>query len=293
MPHLASSTNAWADRFASEAAQEAEVRRAYARKRSADEARERQLALSRVVQTEIIPRLRLLHPAVAPEKPKASLKPDTDLIAKFTDLVLAHDVSAVFDAFTALMSNGYSAEDLFLGLLAPSAALLGRMWDEDLCDFIEVTTGVARLQVLLSLFRVDNGIPGVDDNRRVLLMGAPSEQHTFGVAIVEQFMRKSGWQVSSGLASSPEQIAELVASEWFGVVGLTLSCETDIDHLKASIHSVRQASRNTSIGVMVGGPVFLEHPDLVERVGADASAVDAPTAVLLAQRLVDIQVNRR
>ncbi|GJE46854.1 cobalamin B12-binding domain-containing protein [Methylobacterium soli] len=290
MPDLASSANAWADRLAPETAREAEVRRAYARKRSADEARERQLALSRVVQAEIIPRLRLLHPSVAVEKPKASLKPDTELVAKFTDLVLAHDVSSVFDAFTALMSSGYSAEDLFLGLLAPSAALLGRMWDEDLCDFIEVTTGVARLQILLSLFRVDNGITDVDGNRRVLLMGAPGERHTFGVAIVEQFMRKVGWEVSSGLASSPQQIAELVASEWFGVVGLTLSCETGIDQLAASIHSVRQASRNTSIGVMVGGPVFLEHPDLVERVGADASAVDAPTAVLLAQRLIDIQV---
>jgi methanogenic corrinoid protein MtbC1 len=39
---------------------------------------------------------------------------------------------------------------------------------------------------------------------------------------------------------------------------------------------------------MVGGPVFLQHPDLVLQVGADASAVDAATAVLLAQRLFDL-----
>ena len=48
------------------------------------------------------------------------------------------------------------------------------------------------------------------------------------------------------------------------------------------------ASCNPAIGVMVGGPVFLEHPELVRRVGADASAVDAATAVLLAQRLFDL-----
>jgi len=54
---------------------------------------------------------------------------------------------------------------------------------------------------------------------------------------------------------------------------------------------VRDASCNPAIGVMVGGPVFLQHPELVQRVGADASAVDATTAVLLAQRLLDLAAN--
>lgn len=39
---------------------------------------------------------------------------------------------------------------------------------------------------------------------------------------------------------------------------------------------------------MVGGPPFCESPDLAARVGADATAVNAPAAVLLAQRLFDL-----
>lgn len=119
-------------------------------------------------------------------------------------------------------------------------------------------------------------------------MGAPGEQHTFGVAVVEQFLRSAGWQVASGLASNPRQIADLVEREWFGVVGLTLSCSSRIAPLTDAIASVRRASRNRAVGIIVGGPVFLEHPDLVRQVGADASAIDAPTAVLLAQMLVDL-----
>ncbi|MDE4911334.1 cobalamin-dependent protein [Methylobacterium sp. 092160098-2] len=106
--------------------------------------------------------------------------------------------------------------------------------------------------------------------------------------IVEQFLRRAGWAVSIGLSSSPEEIAALVASEWFGVVGLTLSSETRVDQLATAIRSVRDASCNRAICVMVGGPMFLQQPDLVQRVGADASAVDAATAVLLAQRLLDL-----
>jgi len=276
----------WADFLTAEIAEAAEAREAYARRRSAQEARQRTMALGRVIQDQIIPRLMLLERTQVQAKPCTLPKLDTEVVAEFTDLVLKQDVAALIVSFKALIEKGYSVDDLFLDLLAPSAALLGRLWDEDLCDFIEVTAGLARLQFLLSMFRTDGNIAPYDDKRRVLLMGAPGEQHTFGMAIIEQFLRKAGWNVVSGLACSAQQIAELVGSEWFGVVGLTLSRETHLGQLAASIRAVRRASRNPSIGVMVGGPVFLEHPEFVRQVGADASAVDAPTAVLLAQRLL-------
>lgn len=276
----------WADLITEGIAEAAYVREGYARRRSADEVRHRTLALGRIVQTDIIPRLMLIDRGGREVRSDVLPKLEAETVAGFTDLILGHDVTAPKNAFTALTAKGYSVDDLFLDLLAPSAALLGRMWDDDLCDFIEVTAGLAQLQFLLATFRTDGGVAPYDSGRRILLMGAPGELHTFGLAIVEQFMRKAGWHADCALASSPEEIAALVASEWFGVVGLTLSRESHLDQLAASIRAVRRASLNPSIGVMVGGPVFLEHPEYVERVGADASAVDAPTAVLLAQRLL-------
>jgi len=260
----------------------------YARKRADEAARERCLALGHLVQTEIIPQLVLLHRRFVAEQIKPAFKPNAEQIAAFTDLVLAQDDAAMIQAFSTLVAEGHSVDRLFLDLLAPSAALLGRMWEEDLCDFLEVTTGVARLQQLVARFRVDGEAIPRGEDRRLLLMSAPGEQHTFGVRIVEQFMSRAGWAVSVGLSSSPEEIAALVASEWFDVVGLTLSNEIRVTQLATAIRSVREASCNRSIAVMVGGPVFLEHPELVPQVGADASAVDAATAVLLAQRLLDL-----
>ncbi|MCJ2142413.1 B12-binding domain-containing protein [Methylobacterium sp. E-066] len=276
----------WVGLISAGIAEAAYARKDYARRRSADEARQRTLALGRVVQADIIPRLRLADRGERQTQLDVLPKLDTEAVAGFTDLILGHDITALRNAFNALTTKGYSVDDLFLDLLAPSAALLGRMWDDDLCDFIEVAAGLAQLQFLLATFRMDGGIAPNDSERSILLMGAPGERHTFGLAIVEQFMRKAGWHVASGLASSPEQIADLVGSELFGVVGLTLSQESQLDQITASIRAVRRASLNASIGVMVGGPIFLEHPEYVERVGADASAVDAPTAVLLAQVLI-------
>jgi methanogenic corrinoid protein MtbC1 len=288
MEELASSEGSWSDRSPQNSERAAQARQVYARKRAAEAARERCLALGHLVQTEIIPQLVLRHRRFVAEQIKPAFKPDVEQVAAFTDLALAQDDTAMIEAFSMLVAKGYPVDRLFLDLLAPSAALLGRMWDEDLCDFVEVTTGVARLQQLVARFRVGGEAIPLEVDRRLLLMSAPGEQHTFGVQIVEQFMCRAGWAVSIGLSSSPEEIAALVASEWFDVVGLTLSNEVRVDQLAMAIRSVREASCNRSIAVMVGGPVFLGHPELVSQVGADASAVDAATAVLLAQRLLDL-----
>jgi methanogenic corrinoid protein MtbC1 len=290
MQNFGASEHLWGDGLRHDSEGAAEARRQYAKRRAAEAARERCLALEQVVQTEIIPQLVLLHRGVRTEPTKPAYKPTEGQIAAFTDLTLSPDDGAVIEAFSALVAAGHPVDRLFLDLLAPSAALLGRMWDEDLCDFFEVTTGVARLQQLVARFRADDGQSALDGKRRLLLMGAPGEQHTLGVRIVEQFLTRAGWAVSLVLSSSPEEITDLVASEWFGVVGLTLSSETRVNPLATAIRSVRDASCNRAIGVMVGGPMFLQNPDLVRQVGADASAVDAPTAVLLAQRLLDLSL---
>jgi MerR family transcriptional regulator, light-induced transcriptional regulator len=44
---------------------------------------------------------------------------------------------------------------------------------------------------------------------------------------------------------------------------------------------------------MVGGPVFVKRPELAVRVGADAAAVNAPAAVILAQKLFDPGIGSR
>src|ERR1700712_4950013 len=217
MEELASSEGSWSDRSPQNSERAAQARQVYARKRAAEAARERCLALGHLVQTEIIPQLVLLHRKFIAEQIKPAFKPDVEQVAAFTHLALAQDDAAMIQAFSALVAEGYPVDRLFLDLLAPSAALLGRMWDEDLCDFVEVTTGVARLQQLVARFRVGGEAIPLEVDRRLLLMSAPGEQHIFGVQIVEQFMCRAGWAVSIGLSSSPEEIAALVASEWFDV----------------------------------------------------------------------------
>ena len=54
-----------------------------------------------------------------------------------------------------------------------------------------------------------------------------------------------------------------------------------------AVAAIRKHSRNPAVGIMFGGPQFIEQPKLVARVGADGTAFNATSAVILVQKLFD------
>jgi methanogenic corrinoid protein MtbC1 len=255
-------------------------------------------ALAHALDAEVIPRLVLARraaPACVPldERESGQTVARGD-VATFTALVLEQDVGAAAEHIAALRARGVPLESVFLDLLGPAARCLGDMWNEDLCDFTQVTVGLWRLQQLvreLSPAFCDAAEPQ-HQLRRALLVPAQGEQHTFGLYMVAEFLRRAGWDVQAGPIASGSEMLSLVRNQWLAVVGISVSCETRLEGLAATIHAIRRASRNRGVGVMVGGPVFLERPELAALVGADASAVDGRQAALQAESLLALAARR-
>ena len=84
------------------------------------------------------------------------------------------------------------------------------------------------------------------------------------------------------------QIVHMVKRDWFAVIGLTAGSDGQLPAMKSAVAQIRKHSQNADIGVMVGGPMFTQDPQLVVAMGADATAPNAPAAVLAAQKLFDI-----
>jgi methanogenic corrinoid protein MtbC1 len=247
--------------------------------------------LSRTIESEVIPRLMLAH-RISPEWGLTPLDAAPQLkacnVEDFTQLVLQNDYALAAAYIESKRADGAALEQIFLDLLAPTARLLGEYWDKDYCDFTQVTIGLSMLQQLLRKYSPAVTVDG-DSNaplRQALVMPAPGEQHTFGISMVEEFMRSGGWHVEHHPAQSAEELVKMVQDNWYALVGLSLSHEGLYQTLSNCIGDIRRQSRNGSIGVMVGGPFFLEHPDLIESVGADATAVNGPDAVVQARALV-------
>ncbi|MFW5678662.1 MAG: cobalamin B12-binding domain-containing protein [Pseudomonadota bacterium] len=211
---------------------------------------------------------------------------ETELDA-FVHLLLAPAEDAVRRHVDRLVVLGTPVERLGRDLLEPAARRLGELWTDDRVDFTAVTVGVWRLQLLarhLDAAFAETTFQG--DDRRVLLVPSPGEQHSFGLYAVSGCFRRAGWLVTGAAAPSTRDLVQLVERQWYAVIGLSLAAERGLDALRAAIPQLRRASCNPRLGVMVGGPVFLEHPALAHEIGADVTARDGAEAVRRAARFV-------
>ncbi len=246
--------------------------------------------LVRTIEGEIVPRLGLTRRSGqaadgVPPPVSRTQRPEAADVGELVRLLLAHDVAVASAFIETVRQRGATLEMICLDLLAPAARELGLLWEQDECDFMQVTVGLCRLHQLLRElspeFRSEE--PEAATGRRILLVPCPGEQHTFGITVVAQFLSKAGWEVWSEFPKNNEDVLDLVRQYWFCVVGLSVGCEGRVAALKATIGDIRRNSRNPHVGVLVGGPLLVAQPALAAEMGADASAVDGPAAVLRAE----------
>jgi hypothetical protein len=185
---------------------------------------ERLARLMRTIEGEIVPRLivsrRLKAAAPVPQTMYTEVLDELD-VKEFVRLLLAHDPAVASAYVTTVRNRGAALDAICLDLLAPAARELGLLWEEDECDFMQVTVGLCRLhQVLRELspaFDCDESPE--EGDRGILLVPFPGEQHTFGITLVAQFLRRAGWEV---MQVSPDSVADLVTltrQNFFALVG--------------------------------------------------------------------------
>lgn len=254
------------------------------------DARRTQDTLARAINREVLPRLLLAHRgAVAATMPVVACG-----VEQLAQIAMAHGMAETLAFVERQRADGLALEAVYLDLLAPAARLLGQLWEDDRADFGQVTIATDRLrQVMRSLsLTLQDPARARPAALRALLVPGPGDQHSFGLAMVSEFFGRAGWHVWTGVPDSPEQLLQLVRRDWYGVIGFSVGSVVRLDALGEAIRQVRRVSRNRGIGVMVGGPVFLQRPELVAMIGADATAVDGRQAVLQAHRLLDLATRR-
>lgn len=242
--------------------------------------------LARLVQTveaEIVPRLLLSRRSQnLPPVPTNADELDAGDAAELARLLLVHEVEIPFAYVEAIRLRGASVQHIYLHLLAPAARRLGLLWERDECDFMQVTLGLGRLHQLLQRLSFLEPGPVLSDaranGRRVLLATAPGDHHAFGILMVTQFFRQNGWEVWNEFPESSDDLAACVRQHYFAVIGLSAGTAARLDSLTALVRQLRRVSANPSVGIMVGGPLFVLHPELAGRVGADATASDGREA---------------
>jgi methanogenic corrinoid protein MtbC1 len=249
------------------------------------------------IEDQVIPRLLLsqrahiaeVHTDVTPVS-----RAGDGCIDEFVQLLLTDDLEVAYAYIDSVRVRGVTLSAIYLELLAPAARALGEMWEEDRVSFADVTVALCRLHDVMRTLSASQP-PATDtlpQGRRALLIPMPGEQHTFGLVMVADFFRRAGWDVWNDAVGSSSELVSLVRHEWFTMIGLSVGCEAHLEGVASTIHSLRRAARNKSIGVMVGGSLIAKNPELAIQVGADATGKDARQAVMQAENLVGMFARR-
>jgi hypothetical protein len=257
--------------------------------------------LERAVEFEIVPRLVLAHQHHATPQGRAAAAARLDYpneVKAFAEMILGRNEDAAGSHIQSLRAQGVPLEAIYLKLLSPTARYLKYQWLEDERDFADVTLGLWRLQQLLrefsAMFRSDTQRAS---GLRALLTHGPTEPHDlgylmFGLVLLGEFFRRDGWEAWIEPSPKALELSDTIHNEWFDVVEFMVSGQKRLDELAATIKMVRKASMNQSLGILLCGQMFVEHPELVLLVGGDMPAADPRDAAKEAQNLVRAIANR-
>lgn len=246
------------------------------------------------LETEVIPRLLLAHriskeSRTAPDASSRILLESSVRARQLSTVALKMGPPGVITFIDELLAGGEMLDRILVDVVAGAARDMGQRWETDELNFVDVTIGVANLQHALRHYsaggrRELNG-GGSARKPRACFIAPDNEQHTFGMLIVEEAFRASGWEVWSSSENSFESLRDAVKDIPFDVAGFTLANETHVNQLAVEIDTLRTSSCSASLAILVGGSIFLKNPDLWKLTGADAMAADAIDAVRLAEKL--------
>ncbi len=233
------------------------------------------------IEAEIIPRLMLGHPPKDATLHAASPVIGDDEVARFVDVILDRGLAECMDEVAAFMRCGVALETIFLDLLCRSARRLGTLWEDDARSFAEVTAGLWRLQHVMMelsprahLASAGRSAPGHD--RAAVVVAMPGSQHTFGAFMLSEVMLNAGWRVWTRPAVDAVELSSLLREQWFDVICLSISTDSQLRDAPALIHACRRASLNGGLLVAAGGPLLNGvDPAVVRRLGADLGGAEA------------------
>jgi methylmalonyl-CoA mutase cobalamin-binding subunit len=182
----------------------------------------------------------------------------------------------------SLLAQDFDIESLYLDTIPEAARLFHDWWEIDDIDFIQVTSGIFRLEELVYSLSAEF-VMGLQKAKpaaslTALLLRPPASQHSLGLLLLSQYFKRYGWQVYSANQFAEEDMAVAVRSEWVDILGFSVSEDRQVPVLKKTIAQLRKQSGNPHMLVMAGGPLLRMQPNLADLVGADFSCLRADQA---------------
>jgi methanogenic corrinoid protein MtbC1 len=221
----------------------------------------------------------------------APLLPDTThgrLASSYLLALLEGDRRRASRVILDAVDQPENVRDMYLNVLMPAQAELGRMWQAGEINvaeehFTSQTTKMVMGQLLAHAhFEPPNG-------KCMMAAAVAGNQHDIGLCAVANFFEMAGWRAIQLGADVPiGDVVQAVEDFKVDLLALSASLNVQLDTVKSTIQAVRSGPRGDVVKVLVGGMAFADSDKLADEVGADGYANDPGEAVRLGGQLVGL-----
>ena len=217
---------------------------------------------------------------------------DTGRAREYLRHLLERQQSRAVDVLLEAVRSGRSVVEVYETVITPALGEVGRMWHLGEATVADEHYVTAATQNALAVLR--SKLPQAPRHgKRALATSVGGDLHDIGIRMVADLLESEGWQVDCLGANMPtsdlvEHAVDEMGRQQFHLIALSASTGLAVRSVAHAIESLRAASPESRVPILVGGGVFAQIQDLWKVVGADAGARSASDAVRLARELASL-----
>jgi methanogenic corrinoid protein MtbC1 len=226
-----------------------------------------------------------------PRDVSSFLRPDTmygRLAAEYLLAVLEGDRLRASRLILDAATDPRTIRDLYLQVLLPAQAEVGRMWQVNEINVAEEHFASATTKSVLAQLRLKTA-PLPANGKAAITAAVEGNHHDIGLQAVADFLEMAGWRVIQLSSDVPiPDLVQAVDSYAADLLALSVSLRSQLPALQRTIEAVRRGPRGAAVRILVGGRALTAADDLARQYGADACGVDPASAVALSNSLVGV-----
>ena len=186
-----------------------------------------------------------------------------------------------------LVERGVTVPEIYEHIFQATQYEVGTLWQKNVITVAHEHYCTAATQLIMSrLYPII--FSGKKNGLKLIACSVASELHEIGIRMVSDFFEMDGWDTYYMGSNMPENhLLQSLREHEANLLAISVTLPIHINRVKSIIQKVRDNPDFRDLKIMTGGYPFGIIPDLTEKVGADATAVNARKAILEANALMN------
>jgi len=185
------------------------------------------------------------------------------------------------------VASGVPVKEIYLHVFQRAQYEVGRLWQIQDISVAQEHYCTAATQLIMSQL-YPHIFAAASTGGTLVATCVSGDLHEIGVRMVADFFEMEGWNTYYLGANTPEaDIVSTVIERKADILAISAAISRHLRAVSALINAVRANAACRNVTILVGGYPFVATPDLWRQIGADGTAGDAQSAIVLANQFRD------